>query len=154
MVSMSIMWKFIFPPPPSVFIKAMSVISLTSLAFYGFSEIRGKYLNYSKFWNVSANDSDGKRSLTNKPRKQQQARLSGRTGMLLLYTPAFLVALASLVFFNHGDDARNLLLTSALALHFLKRIFEVYIPQFFNFQTLSLTLSVTLIIIYDVCNNI
>ena len=109
---MSVFLSFIFPPPPSLFIKAMSVVSLTSLANAGFSETRGKHLNYSKFWNANSLQSITK------------IKLSSRTGMLFLYTPAFLAALTSFVLFPH-HDFRTLLLKSALALHFFKRIFEV-----------------------------
>ena len=109
---MSVFLSFIFPPPPSLFIKAMSVVSLTSLAYIGFSETRGKHLNYSKFWNANSLQSITK------------IKLSSRTGMLFLYTPAFLAALTSFVLFPH-HDFRTLLLKSALALHFFKRIFEV-----------------------------
>ena len=109
---MSVFLSFIFPPPPSLFIKAMSVVSLTSLANAGFSETRGKHMNYSKFWNANSLQSITK------------IKLSSRTGMLFLYTPAFLAALTSFVLFPH-HDFRTLLLKSALALHFFKRIFEV-----------------------------
>ena len=109
---MSVFLSFIFPPPPSLFIKAMSVVSLTSLAYTGLSEARGKHLNYSKFWNANSHQSITK------------IKLSSRTGMLFLYTPAFLAALTSFVLFPH-HDFRTLLLKSALALHFFKRIFEV-----------------------------
>jgi hypothetical protein len=109
----SFLLRFIFPPPPSFFITAMSMISLISSAKLGFSEVRGENLQYSKFWNVN-------------PRKsgRRQIKLSSRTGMLFAYTPSFLAGLASLVFFTH-QNARFLLLASALTLHFFKRIFEV-----------------------------
>ncbi|KAL4599346.1 hypothetical protein ACB092_11G120100 [Castanea dentata] len=117
---MSVFLSFIFPPPPSLFIKAMSVVSLTSLAYTGFSEARGKHLNYSKFWNANSPKSTTK-----------QIKLSSRTGMLFLYTPAFLAALTSFVLFPH-HDFRTLLLKSALALHFFKRIFEVLVVHQFS----------------------
>ncbi|KAH7536867.1 hypothetical protein FEM48_Zijuj03G0031700 [Ziziphus jujuba var. spinosa] len=109
---------FMFPPPPSLFINTMSVISATSLAVSGLSEIRGKHLQYSKFWDVSHPQN---------PQPKNQIKLSSRTGMLLLYTPAFLAAFSSFLFFPiNGGDIRFLLLLSALALHFFKRDFEVY----------------------------
>ncbi|KAL6213491.1 hypothetical protein ACLB2K_012938 [Fragaria x ananassa] len=107
---------FVFPPPASVFVTAMSVISFTGLAYSGFSEVRGNHLQYSKFWKI-----------TNKPasQKSKQIYLSGRRGMQFIYAPAFLAGLTSLVFFPHNDDIRYLLLSSALTLHFLKRLLEV-----------------------------
>jgi hypothetical protein len=109
----SFLLRFIFPPPPSLFITGMSVISLASLAVIGFSEVKGKHLQYSKFWNVNP---------PNNGRKQ--IKVSSRTGMLILYTPAFLAGLASFVLFQH-QDVRFLLVDAALTLHFFKRVFEV-----------------------------
>jgi hypothetical protein len=109
----SFLLRFIFPPPPSLFITGMSVISLASLAVTGFSEVKGKHLQYSKFWNANP---------PNNGRKQ--IKVSSRTGMLILYTPAFLAGLASFVLFQH-QDVRFLLVDAALTLHFFKRVFEV-----------------------------
>ncbi|XP_021829736.1 very-long-chain enoyl-CoA reductase-like [Prunus avium] len=107
----------IFPPPPSIFMAAMSVISFTSLANAGFSELRGKHMQYSKFWNFNSSQKSAEK-------KQKIPQLSGRTGMLILYAPAFLAALSCLLFFPH-HSTRHLLLSSALTLHFLKRLLEV-----------------------------
>ncbi|XP_010246598.1 PREDICTED: 3-oxo-5-alpha-steroid 4-dehydrogenase 1 [Nelumbo nucifera] len=106
--------KFVFPPPPSAFITSMSVISSVSLANAGFSELRGSHLQYSKFWNVGS----GKK-LTGK-----EIKLSSRTGMFFFYAPACLVAAASLVLFP-DEGLRFMLVTSALTVHFLKRVLEV-----------------------------
>ncbi|XP_048327017.2 uncharacterized protein LOC132799092 isoform X2 [Ziziphus jujuba] len=130
---MLLQW-FIFPPPPSVFIKAMSVISLTSIAILGFSEMRGKHLNYSKFWNSNSQNSTSKR----------QIKLSGRAGMLLLYTPAFLAAFISLLLLPH-HHIRFVLLNSALALHFFKRIFEVlFVHRFSSDMVLNSAIVISL----------
>ncbi|KAK9265760.1 hypothetical protein L1049_001831 [Liquidambar formosana] len=110
---MSTLLGFISQPPPSVFITAMSLISLTFLANSGFSEIRGKHYQYSKFWNVNSQKSAAK-----------QIKVSSRTGMLLLYTPAFLAGLASFGIF-HDEGFRFLLLNSAVTIHFFKRVLEV-----------------------------
>ncbi|KAM2263918.1 hypothetical protein ACFXTI_040147 [Malus domestica] len=117
--SMSIISTLIFQPPPSIFMTAMSVISFTSLANAGISEIRGKHMQYSKFRNFN----NPQKSALNSE-KQQVVTLSGRTGMLVAYTPAFVAALTSLLFFPH-QDIRSILLSYALTLHFLKRILEV-----------------------------
>ncbi|KAI3993810.1 hypothetical protein MKX01_002823 [Papaver californicum] len=106
--------KFLFPPPPSIFITTMSVISFVSLANSGLSEFKGKHLQYSKFWNA-ADKAVGQKETT---------KLSSRTGMLLLYTPAFLAgAISFWLCPNH--DFRFLLVNSAVTLHFFKRVFEV-----------------------------
>lgn len=115
------MWiflNFLFPPPPSLIVSAMSVISVTSLAYSGISEVRGKHLGYSKFW-------------ANNQSAENGATISSRAGMLLLYSPAALAAAAS--FFVPGVvvGVRAQLLGWALAVHFFKRVFEVlFIHQY------------------------
>ncbi|KAL4015593.1 hypothetical protein IC575_023182 [Cucumis melo] len=113
-VAMDILSAFLFPPPPSTFVNVMTVVSSTSLAMAGLSEIKGKHLQYSKFWN---SNSGSKLSA-------QESKLSSKYGMLLVYTPAFLAGAASFWLFPSGDE-RFFLLKSALTLHFFKRIFEV-----------------------------
>ncbi|KAI3991312.1 hypothetical protein MKX01_034631 [Papaver californicum] len=104
--------KFLFPPPPSIFITTMSVI--TFVANSGLSELKGKHLQYSKFWNAD------KEAVA----KKETSKLSSRTGMLLLYTTDFLAgAISFWLCPNH--DFRFLLVNSAVTLHFFKRVFEV-----------------------------
>ncbi|KAF5470185.1 hypothetical protein F2P56_010714 [Juglans regia] len=110
----STLLRFIFPPPSSLFITAMSVFSFTSTAYLGFSELRGKHLPYSKFWNGSSTKSG----------RRKQTEVCSRKGMLFGYTPAFLACITSFVLLA-PQDTRFLLLRSALTLHFFKRIFEV-----------------------------
>ncbi|KAF6146934.1 hypothetical protein GIB67_036653 [Kingdonia uniflora] len=105
---MSMVTNFMYPPPPSLFITTMSVISFVSLAYTAFSEIRGKHLQYSKFWNINTS---------------QKVKLSSRTGMLILYTPAFVVGAVSL-YLLADNGLRVLLVTAALTIHFLKRVLE------------------------------
>ncbi|XP_071930147.1 uncharacterized protein [Coffea arabica] len=111
-----IVLRFLYPPPPSLFISAMSVISFASLTNAGFQEIKGKHMRYSKFFNVGA-------SVTG-DNKQKEAEFSGRTGMLVAYTPAFLAGVASFALVPL-EGLRFTLLRSALTIHFLKRLFEV-----------------------------
>ncbi|KAL4200413.1 hypothetical protein AMTRI_Chr03g56390 [Amborella trichopoda] len=69
-------------------------------------------MNYSKFW----------RSNPEKNPKRENS-ISSRNGMLMLYTPAIV---ASIVSFGFSEwQLRPLLLSSALALHFCKRVVEV-----------------------------
>ncbi|KAL3523701.1 hypothetical protein ACH5RR_016535 [Cinchona calisaya] len=109
-----ILLRFIYPPPPSLFISAMSAISFASSASAGFQEIKGKHMKYSKFFNVGSLSSTA----------DNKAKFSGRIGMLVAYTPAFLAGLASFALFPYGG-LRFSLLRSALTIHFFKRIFEV-----------------------------
>ncbi|CAJ1953144.1 unnamed protein product [Sphenostylis stenocarpa] len=128
---MSVLLSFIFPPPPSLVVSAMSVISLVSLANTGLSEVRGKHLNYSKFWNVN-------------PSAEKQIKLSSKAGMLLLYTPAFLAGLASFWIFPH-EGLRSTLLQSAVTLHFFKRVFEVlFIHKYSGGMALDSAIPITL----------
>lgn len=102
----------LFPPPPSLLVNGMSVISMVTLTNAGYSEVKGKHMNYSKFWYVKSGEA------------AQQISLSGQNGMLLVYTPAFMAAVSSFWIFP-SHDLRFLLLSSSLALHFFKSIFEV-----------------------------
>lgn len=107
------LFSFIYRPPSSLFISAMSVISFASLANAGFVEIKGKHMQYAKFWNVGDDLN-----------KSSKSKVSGRIGMLILYAPAFLAGLAS--FFLLPDEGfRFSLLRSALTIHFFKRLLEV-----------------------------
>ncbi|XAR53558.1 Very-long-chain enoyl-CoA reductase [Bertholletia excelsa] len=97
--------SLVFEQPPLIFIRVLPLITLVSLAYLGIAESKGKHLQYSKFWNVNANNASV---------KSLQIKLSSRTGMLMLYTPAFL------------------LLKLALTIHFFKRIFEVIFVHKFS----------------------
>ncbi|XP_009782383.1 uncharacterized protein LOC107812573 [Nicotiana tabacum] len=109
---MSTLLKFLYPPPPSLFITTMSVISVASLANAGFSEIKGKHMQYSKFF------------VSSKSENEKKARIESKKGMLLLYSPAFLAGLASFAIFPN-EDLRFALVSSALTIHFFKRVLEV-----------------------------
>ncbi|CAK8532818.1 unnamed protein product [Lathyrus sativus] len=128
---MSMFSNFMFPPPPSIFVTTMSIISLIALANYGISEIRGKHLNYSKFWN--ANNNSGK-----------QIKFSSKVGMLLLYTPAFLAAAASFWVFP-DEGLRSTVLHSALTLHYFKRVFEsLFVHKYSASMLLDSAIPITL----------
>ncbi|KAJ6819205.1 very-long-chain enoyl-CoA reductase-like isoform X1 [Iris pallida] len=128
--------NFLFPPPPSLLVNAMSVISACSLALIGLSEALGRHLNYSKFWNV--NPPTGSKGWW------RGTTLSSRAGMLLLYAPAAAAAAAS--FFVPGAvvGARAQLLCAALAVHFFKRLFEVlFIHQYSGRMLLGSAIPIT-----------
>ncbi|XP_074575895.1 uncharacterized protein LOC141832303 [Curcuma longa] len=132
-----------YPPPPSIFLTAMSAISCTSLALIGVSEVRGKHLAYSKFWNA------------NKPRGggADRVRISSRAGMLFLYTPALLAAAAAFAVPGLVADERGLLVALALLLHFLKRDLEVlFVHQFSGAIMLDSAISISFsYFIHTVC---
>lgn len=88
----------------------MALVTVVSNASVGISGIRGKQLQYSKFWNVGTEKSTPK--------------LPGKMGMLIAYTPAFLFSLATFGMFPN-EGLRFVLLKSALTIHFFKRICEV-----------------------------
>ncbi|KAM3282677.1 very-long-chain enoyl-CoA reductase isoform X1 [Capsicum chacoense] len=110
---LSTFFKFLYPPPPSLFITTMSFISFASLANAGFSEIKGKNMQYSKFSGTTKIEND-----------EKKARIDSKKGMLLLYSPAFLAAVSSFAIFPY-DDLRFALVCSALTIHFFKRVLEV-----------------------------
>ncbi|CAM8961973.1 unnamed protein product [Rhodiola kirilowii] len=133
-MSIRILSAVLFPPPPSIFITAMSFISVVSLANTGLSEIRGKHLQYSKFWNANVAKSSPLAGI----------KLSGRAGMVLLYAPVLVAALASFVVYP-DKDVRFVLICSALAIHFFKRILEVlFIHKFSSHVVLESALLISL----------
>ncbi|PON82541.1 3-oxo-5-alpha-steroid 4-dehydrogenase, C-terminal [Trema orientale] len=142
----SILVKLVFPQPPSVLLNAMSVIYLASSAIGGFSELRGNNMPYSKFLNQT-NDSP-KQFLTKEP-KEGTTKVPSRWGMLICYTPAFLASVAMFLLFPH-DCIRMLMLKSALAFHFFKRVFEV---SFIHKYSSNMVLSTAIIISINYLSN-
>ncbi|KAJ0771344.1 putative 3-oxo-5-alpha-steroid 4-dehydrogenase (NADP(+)) [Helianthus annuus] len=125
----------LFPPPSSLFVTAMSILSCLSLAHGGYMETKGKHIQYSKFFNVAN---------SKKPTKDQEIKLASRNGMLLLYTPAFLVGLVSFVAFR-GRDLRLLMVVSALTIHFFKRVIEVLlVHKYSGYMALEAAIPITL----------
>ncbi|PKU79624.1 3-oxo-5-alpha-steroid 4-dehydrogenase 1 [Dendrobium catenatum] len=131
---MSILNNFLFPPPPSIFVSAMSMISFTLLTISGLSEIFGRHLRYSKF-----GDAGGGRSRGFKP-------ISSKAGMLFLYSPAMAYAVAApFVFDGLVDGIRARLVAAALAIHFAKRVFEVlFIHQYSGQMGFDSTITISL----------
>ncbi|CAL9080202.1 unnamed protein product [Musa textilis] len=130
---MSILPGFLYPPPSSAFMTAMTAISTGALAYFGLSEAWGKHLQYSKFWNAGS------------PPSGKQIRVSSRVGMLLLYTPALVAAAAAFAVPAVVADDRCRLLALALALHFFKRDLEVlFIHQYSGNMILNSAIPITL----------
>lgn len=112
---LSTLLRFIYPPPASWFITAMTVINGASLVNGGLNEIKGKSVQYSKFFNTNKNAEAS---------SSEMVKISGRNGMLIAYAPAFVVSVASLAFMQ-DEGIRFTLVASALTVHFFKRLFEV-----------------------------
>ncbi|KAF8732220.1 hypothetical protein HU200_016195 [Digitaria exilis] len=109
----STLLPFLYTPPSSAYVAAMSVVSLVSLANAGLAELRGNHMAYSKFWHVVSGAGAG------------AALLKSRDGMLVAYAPALVAAAASFAVPGAVDGARAEILSAALAIHFLKRVLEV-----------------------------
>lgn len=110
---LSTLLRFIYPPPASWFVTAMTVINGASLVNAGLMEIKGKSMQYSKFFNSN-----------NKNVEASMIKLSGRNGMLVAYAPAFVASVTSLALMQ-DEGLRFTLVASALSVHFFKRLFEV-----------------------------
>ncbi|KAG6404502.1 hypothetical protein SASPL_136750 [Salvia splendens] len=108
----SVLMKFLYTPPVSVVITAMSVMNVLSMSNAGWMEVKGKNMQYSKLLRV---DDD---------KAKEKPRVSGKVGMIAVYTPAFLAGVFSLVAFPLGD-LRFTLLRGAITTHFFKRLVEV-----------------------------
>ncbi|XP_021296683.1 very-long-chain enoyl-CoA reductase-like [Herrania umbratica] len=102
--------KYLFPP--SLFFTATSLLTLASMANGGLAEVRGKHVQYSKFFGVGSQGS-----------KASQIMLPTRAAMVIVYTPGFLNGVASFLLFP-DEGFRFLLLKSAITIHFSKRVFE------------------------------
>ncbi|KAK6137754.1 hypothetical protein DH2020_028506 [Rehmannia glutinosa] len=128
---LSVLLNLIYPPPPSVVITAMSVVSFLSLSHAGWMEIRGKNMQYSKMKDAQKNiiDDDTKKKKRNTKKKGKV--VPSKVGMTVLYAPAFLVGLSSFILFPLGDFRFNLL-RSAVTAHFFKRVFEVLFVHKFS----------------------
>ncbi|WKA01820.1 hypothetical protein VitviT2T_020079 [Vitis vinifera] len=88
----------------------MSITTFLVLSLFGFLEMLGIHLQYSKLWNVNS--------------RRPSIKVSSTADMLFLYTPAFLFGLSSFGLFP-DNDFRCGLVASALTVHFLKRNLEV-----------------------------
>ncbi|XP_026424782.1 steroid 5-alpha-reductase DET2-like [Papaver somniferum] len=126
--------KILFPLPSSIFMASICSITLVSSFIAGISESKGNNLPYSKLGNTNS----GQKS------KKESIFLSNRIGMLIVYTPALLASAISFwVYPNH--DFRFLLVTSALALHFFKRDFEVlFVHKYSGMMMLDSAITISL----------
>ncbi|KAL8518241.1 hypothetical protein ACS0TY_009563 [Phlomoides rotata] len=117
-MALSVLLQFIYPPPASATVTAMTAISFLSLSNGGYKEMQGKNMQYSKMFKVEK-------------RKESGKKVRSKIGMIVTYTPAFLAGVLSLFIFPSGDF-RFTLLRSAITLHFFKRLFEVLFVHKFS----------------------
>ncbi|KAL9247924.1 hypothetical protein vseg_021301 [Gypsophila vaccaria] len=139
MTVMNLLQTLLYPPPPSLYVTVMSFISVGSMANAGFSEIKGKHLQYSKFLNWNNNASVG----NSDPSKIiPQVNISSKVGMFIMYAPALLFGAASFALFP-DEGLRFFLVRWALSLHFLKRVLEVLFVHRFGGSGVALDTAFT-----------
>ncbi|XP_060186356.1 uncharacterized protein LOC132615775 [Lycium barbarum] len=107
--------SFVFEEPNLV-ITAITVVTFMFMAYLGISEITGKHLQYSKFWNVNTNSASSSNFL--------QRKMSSKLGMFILYAPACAMGFASFFLYQDGGT-RFMMLKAVVTIHFLKRVLEV-----------------------------
>ncbi|KAL4576685.1 hypothetical protein LXL04_012783 [Taraxacum kok-saghyz] len=133
-MTISLFQTLLYPPPSSLFVNVMSILSCLSLSNGGYMETKGKHMQYSKFFNVVAS----------KKAKVQETMVGSRIGMLLFYTPAFFVGLGSFAIFS-DRDLRFTILISVLTIHFLKRVLEVlFVHKYSGSMALEATITISL----------
>ncbi|KAL8193082.1 hypothetical protein R6Q57_026986 [Mikania cordata] len=121
---MEIFSLFLFPSP-SLFVTTMSVLNLLSLTTSGYMEMNGKQAQYAKFFYADS---------SKKPKNEENRKLLSRNGMLVFYTPSFIVCLVALIILPH-QYLRFSLVEYVLTVHFLKRILEVlFVHKFSGFM--------------------
>ncbi|GFQ06437.1 very-long-chain enoyl-coa reductase [Phtheirospermum japonicum] len=126
---LSVVSKVIYPPPASVVVNALSVISFLTLSNAGWMEIKGKHMQYSKLGNNKKKKEKDEKAINNK------VVVPSKVGMFVLYAPAFVAGLSSFALYpapHFVQDFRFTLLCSAVTLHFFKRVFEVLFVHKFS----------------------
>eukprot|EP00253_Pinus_taeda_P002900 PITA_02900 len=154
---------FLFENPSSLYIQVVAVVLLLQGIMVGLMEFKGINLKYSKF----ANSNPGSSS----------TQIPSKLGMFVAYVPAFLICI--LVLFSKLDwpnastalhklgllqlstslnlqkevESRFLILVTALAIHFLKRVMEVlFIHRYSGGMTIDIFVFLPLGYIFTVGN--
>ncbi|KAL6880191.1 hypothetical protein ACP4OV_011756 [Aristida adscensionis] len=118
---------FLYPPLASPLAAAVSAAALAAAASMGLSELRGDNLAYSKFWHAAVGGDRGRQRRGGGGGDGGALRLlPSRGAMVVAYGPALVAALASFAVPGAVDGRRAIVLSAALALHFLKRILESF----------------------------
>ncbi|KAF5805946.1 putative 3-oxo-5-alpha-steroid 4-dehydrogenase (NADP(+)) [Helianthus annuus] len=135
-MEIAVLSKFMFDEP-SVWVTVATVMTLLSTVYLGFAEIIGSHLQYSKFTNSSA-----------KQAVAAGTKVSSRTGMLMLYTPAFVAGVVSFFVFP-GGGVRFFLLKVVVTFHFFKRDFEVlFVHKYSGNMGLGSTILISIFYFY------
>ncbi|PHT31681.1 hypothetical protein CQW23_28018 [Capsicum baccatum] len=108
--------SFLFEEPSSI-TTAIFVVTFVLLAYLGVSEIIGKHIRYSKFYKVNPGSASHCSNFL-------QGKVSSRNGMLIVYTPACIIGIASFLMYPNGGT-RFMMLKSAVTIHFFKKLLEV-----------------------------
>ncbi|CAA0806043.1 3-oxo-5-alpha-steroid 4-dehydrogenase family protein [Striga hermonthica] len=116
----SVFQWILYPPPPSAWVNALSVISFLSMGNGGWMEIKGKHMQYSKF-TTNHNNSN---KYVEKQKEMMKAKVPSKVGMVVVYGPALVAGISTFALFPF-QDFRFTALRSAVTLHFFKRILEV-----------------------------
>ncbi|XP_059076431.1 uncharacterized protein LOC131072756 [Cryptomeria japonica] len=121
-----VLQQILFQSPPSFYLKVTGILSLLGGFNGAYSEVRGSNLTYSKFAQA---------------REVKEAKkISSRNGMLICYAPALIASslfllskleyiestgLLSSMGVKQEASPRLLTISSALFIHFIKRVLEV-----------------------------
>ncbi|XP_031117354.1 3-oxo-5-alpha-steroid 4-dehydrogenase 1 [Ipomoea triloba] len=141
----STLLSFLYPPPPSIYITAMTVINFAALGNAGLKETRGKNMQYSKFSTSSSSSSAA----------MNKAKISSKSGMVILYTPAFLAGLFASFWMVPDEDSRFCLVSAALTIHFFKRVFEVlFVHKYSGSMDVEATIAISLSYLISTANMI
>nr|GEW68170.1 very-long-chain enoyl-CoA reductase-like [Tanacetum cinerariifolium] len=123
----------------SILVTIMSIVNLLGLVMSGYMEMSGNNKQYAKFFDANA---------SNISKHDEEHKLPSRNGMLVFYTPAFVVGVVAFTFFPH-HDTRFVMVIYVLTIHFLKRILEVLFVHKFS-GSMMLNAAITIGVSYAV----
>ncbi|KAL6311764.1 hypothetical protein AAG906_021795 [Vitis piasezkii] len=110
--------------PSSTFITAMSITTFLILSLFGFLEMLGIHLQYSKLWNVNS--------------RRSSIKVSSTVGMLFLYTPAFLFGLSSFGLFPDYDFRCGLVASASQSIS-SREFWSIVVAWFWTLVSSSLS---------------
>ncbi|KAK9061375.1 hypothetical protein SSX86_018556 [Deinandra increscens subsp. villosa] len=129
---MAIFSLFLFSSQPSLFVTLMSILNFLSLTTNGYMELNGKHAKYAKFFDDPSKNS----------KSVENHQIQSRNGMLVFYTPSFIVGLVALSILPRHDLRFNML-AYVLTIHFFKRILEVlFVHKFSGFMMVDVAITI------------